>query len=61
MLVIRCLPYNASHTGETIKGRVVYVLQTGNSTEYPTSTILYGIYKAQETDALQNTRKYPIV
>ena len=26
MLVLRCLPYNESHTGESIKGRVVFVL-----------------------------------
>ena len=27
MLVLRCLPYNESHTGESIKGRVVFVLE----------------------------------
>ena len=27
ILVLRCLPYNESHTGESIKGRVVFVLE----------------------------------
>lgn len=27
LLVLRCLPYNESHTGESIKGRVVFVLE----------------------------------
>ena len=27
MIVLRCLPYNASHTGESIKGGVLFVLE----------------------------------